>query len=330
MEMASARSEQLPKISVVLIAADRYSTLKLTMARLREQTIREAIEIVIVALKPGQIEVDPNDRAVFQSLRVVPCVGGELLANAAASGVRSATAPAVAMIEDHCYPEPGWAEALLARHHAGYTVIGAEIGNANPHSAVSWCSYLLTLGAWAPPAQAGEVSSVAAHNSSYRRDVLLALGDQLDGLMVSETLLQWRLRELGHRVFLEPRAKAAHVNPSRFRTFLYVRFCGARAFAGVWSRNWPWRRRAYFAAIAPLSETRRIARVIREAKGRNAPAPLARMMPLFLVAWLAASAGYVAGYLFGAGRALSFTARHYFERSKTLNASDIGRGLLSS
>lgn len=57
------------------------------------------------------------------------------------------------MIEDHCYPEPQWAEALLVRHGAGYAVVGAEIGNGNPHSAISWCSYLLSLGAWAPPAE---------------------------------------------------------------------------------------------------------------------------------------------------------------------------------
>ena len=233
------------------------------------------------------------------------------------------------MIEDHCYPAPEWAEALLARHRDGYAVVGAEIGNANPHSAISWCSYLLTLGAWAPPAQAGEVTSVAAHNSSYVRDILLGLGEDLDVLMVSETLLHWRLRELGHRIFLEPRAKAIHVNPSRLKTFLYVRFCGGRAFAGIWSGSWPWPRRAYFSAIAPLAEIKRITRVIREAKGRKTPIRMIRLVPLFLMAWLLASAGYVMGYLFGAGRSRSFASRLYFDRPQTLSASDSRRGLLS-
>jgi hypothetical protein len=299
------------------------------MSRLREQTIHESIEVVIVALSPERIEVDPADCAAFHSLRVVPHQGARLLADAATSGVCSATAPVVAMIEDHCYPAPEWAEALLARHRAGYAVVGAEIGNANPHSAISWCSYLLTLGAWAPPAQAGEVASVAAHNSSYMRDVLLGLGEDLGTLMISETLLHWRLRELGHRVFLEPGAKAVHVNPSRLKTFLYVRFFGARAFAGIWSRSWPRPRRAYFAAIAPLAEIKRIARVMREAKDRKTPIHMLRLGPLLATAWLLASAGYVVGYLFGAGRSLSFAWRLYFDRPRTLSAADTRRGLLS-
>src|SRR5208337_2332800 len=148
----------VPEISIVLIAADRYSNLKITMARLRDQTIHEAIEIVIVALSPEGIEVDAADRAAFHGIQVVAYRGAKLLAEAATTGVRSATAPFVAMIEDHCYPATEWAEALLARHRAGYAVVGAEIGNANPYSAISWCSYLLSLGAWAPPAQAGEVT----------------------------------------------------------------------------------------------------------------------------------------------------------------------------
>jgi hypothetical protein len=321
--------QPVPEISIVLIAADRYSSLKMTMARLRDQTIHEAIEVVIVALSPEGIEVDAADRAAFHSLQVVAYRGAKLLAEAATTGVRSASAPFVAMVEDHCYPAAEWAEALLARHRAGYAVVGAEIGNANPRSAISWCSYLLSLGAWAPPAQAGEVTSVAAHNSSYRRDVLLGLGDDLGRLMISETLLQWRLVELGHRIFLEPKAKAVHVNPSRLKTFFYVRFFGARAFAGIWSRSWPGARRAYFAAIAPLLEIKRIARVIREAKDRKTPIRMIRVVPLLLVAWLLASAGYVVGYLFGAGGSLSFAWRLYFDRSETLSASDSRRGLLS-
>lgn len=274
---SSARPPVSPEISVILVAVENYRSLGMTMARLRRQTIRRAIEIVVVALDSDRIEVDPEDCASFYSLRVVPCSGERLLANAVASGVRAASAPFVAMIEDHCYPEPGWAEALLERHRAGYAVVGAEIGNANPYSATSWCSYLLTLGAWAPPAEALEVSSVAAHNSSYRRDVLAALAAELETLMVSETLLQWRLRESGHRIFLEPKAKAVHVNPSRFGSFVYSRFCGARAFAGLWSQDWPWPRRARFAAIASLVEVKRIAGIIRAARRRQTPISTIRL-----------------------------------------------------
>ena len=37
-----------------------------------------------------------------------------LFGRAYAAGVRTATAPLVAFTEDHCYPEPEWAEAFSA------------------------------------------------------------------------------------------------------------------------------------------------------------------------------------------------------------------------
>jgi hypothetical protein len=328
--MQTAPIAPFPKISVILVAAGCYGALRKTMACLGEQTIHSSIEIVIVTLSAESFEVDANYRERFHSVRVEVCNGPEQLAAAAVTGVRQATAPFAAMIEDHCYPEPGWAEALLNRHCAGYDVVGAEIANANPWSAVSWCSYLLTLGAWAPPARAGEVSSVAAHNSSYRRDALLALGPELDELMLSETLLQWHIHERGGRIFLEPAAKAHHVNPSRLRTFLYVRFSGARLFAGIRGRAFHWPSRLFLAMIAPLSEIKRFAGVIGQARRCEMSPSILYLAPLFALGWFVATGGYIVGCLFGPGQSISFATRMYLDRKSTLSAADARRGLLSS
>ncbi|HSR08275.1 MAG TPA: hypothetical protein VLM42_14070, partial [Bryobacteraceae bacterium] len=115
----------------------------------------------------------------------------------------------------------------------------------------------------------------------------------------------------------------------RLTTFIYVRFFGARAFAGLWSRDWPWSRRLYFAAMAPLAEFKRIVGVIQEVQVRQTPVRRTRLIPLLLMAWLLASAGYTLSYLFGAGGSLSFASRLYFNRTRTLSASDVRRGLLS-
>jgi GT2 family glycosyltransferase len=319
-----------PEISVILITGDSYDTLRKTMARLREQTIRERIEIVVAALDADSVHPDAEDLAAFYSVKVVQCTSGNLLANAAATGVRQATAPVAAMIEDHCYPDPGWAEALLARHRQGYAAVGAEIRNANPESAVSWCSFLLTLGNWAPPAQAGEVATVASHNSSYLRSAVLDLGEDLDKLMASETVLNWRLRDAGHRLFLEPAAKAAHVNPSRLGTFAYVRFHSGRVFAATFSHGWPFLRRLRFAAVSPLAEIKRLAGIMSAAQRRNTPVSMLRLAPLFSLAWFLSSVGYIAGSLAGAGDSLPFASVLYFGRAKTLNTSDRKRNLVST
>jgi hypothetical protein len=43
--------------------------------------------------------------------------------------------------------------------------------------------YLAGYAPWIPPAERGESELVASHNSSYRREVLLAYGERLDGLL---------------------------------------------------------------------------------------------------------------------------------------------------
>ena len=43
-----------------------------------------------------------------------------------------AAAAFVAPAEDHCSPNPIWAEAMLHRHDEGYAVVGPAMRNANP------------------------------------------------------------------------------------------------------------------------------------------------------------------------------------------------------
>ena len=57
------------------------------------------------------------------------------------------------MIEDHSYPEPEWAEALLRAHAGPWTVVGPAVANANPDYTASWVNYVLSYGGFAPPAR---------------------------------------------------------------------------------------------------------------------------------------------------------------------------------
>ncbi len=46
-----------------------------------------------------------------------------------AAGIFAATAPNIAVIEDHCDVLPGWAPGILAAHAAGHSVVGGSIRN---------------------------------------------------------------------------------------------------------------------------------------------------------------------------------------------------------
>ena len=92
---------------------------------------------------------------------------------ARARGVRAARAPIVAFTEDHSFPQPGWAAALVAAFTGGVSVVGPMVENANPGSAVSWANFLLEYGEWMPPGRPHGHAHLPGHNSAYRRAVLL-------------------------------------------------------------------------------------------------------------------------------------------------------------
>lgn len=311
-----------PALSLVFVATEEDATVRSTLASLSAQTIRHSIELLIVAQDPTRVGIDEGTAREFHSTRVVACGSEALLGRALAIGVRQATAPIVALIEDHCAPEPAWAETLLARHAEGHAVVGSEIRNANPGSSLSWANFVLTHADWACPARAGIVDVVAGDNCSYRRDVLLAIGPELDELLGSGSVLQRQLRAAGETVFLEPKAKLVHITPSRLDSFVGSFFYSGRLYAALASRRWTLRSRWIMAAAAPLIMSRwvwdRVRRVRHVAPGTHTR----RIQLLMLLAVPVSSIGAMLGYLLGPGRSATYTSDIYFHRNRHLARPD--------
>ena len=93
--------------------------------------------------------------------------------------MREASAPIVVFTEDHCFPEPEWAAALLARHAEPWAAVGPVLRNANPETTVSWADLLIAYGPWLAPGVAGPKDHLPGHNSSYKTSVLREYGDRL-------------------------------------------------------------------------------------------------------------------------------------------------------
>ncbi len=312
-----------PAISVVFVTAQNDdATLRRMLERLAGQTVRHRMEVIIVAQEGVPVELGDPGCAGFWAVRLARCAQQALFGTALAIGVRQANAAFVALIEDHCTPDPGWAEALLARHAEGYAVVGSEISNANPDSSLSWSNFVLTHSRWAPPAVAGEVEAVAGDNCSYRCDALLEVGDELDALLESGSVLHRQLRDAGHRIFLEPRAKLVHVTPSRFTSYIGSFFHSGRLFAALWSRHWPWTRRAWHAAAAPLIALRWVADLLPAVRSQAVGQRVLPVRLLMLAAVPAISCGYLLGYLFGAGSSPRYTSDIYFRRATHIRAKD--------
>jgi glycosyltransferase involved in cell wall biosynthesis len=122
----------VPEMSVVIVTPHRYETIRKTIKHLRAQTARDRLEVIIVAPSADKLGLDEAELEDFLQFRVVEVGAIKSTGGALAAGVRQARAPLVAYAEEHSYPHPAWAEALIKAHCQPWAAVGAVIANANP------------------------------------------------------------------------------------------------------------------------------------------------------------------------------------------------------
>lgn len=312
-----------PVLSVILGAHGPFASVRHTVRHLRAQTISGHLELILLFAHDSDPAVPPGalDGFFSSTIRRIPAASSVAQANAA--GVRLATAPVVAFAEDHCFPEPGWAAALVDAHRGPYAAVGPEIAIANPGSVVAWCDFLIGYGPWMSPARAGEAPFLPGHNSSYKREVLLAYGGQLEHMLEAETVLHFDLVRQGRRLLVEPRARAAHLNFALWRVWLPMQFHGGRVFAASRAAAWPWWRKALYAGLSPLIPAVRLLRCARELLQPGRPRhQLPRLLPALATGLVCDGAGQAVGYLAGAGRSPLHVARYEHNRVRFILPED--------
>lgn len=290
----------LPVISVVVVGRAGFESLRPLLACLADQTIAGRMEVVAV-LPTLEGDPPPDCVAAFAALRRIAAGPIGNRGAAAAHGVRAATAPIVAFSENHCFPEAGWAEALVAAHDGAVVGVAPAILNANPESVLSWTSYTGGYVMFAEHKPAGEVAEMPLHNASYRREALLPLANELDDLLADERRLMRRLQAGGARFRFHPEARARHVNEATWRLVLGLSYFNGRRYGGRRGEAWSWPKRMGYAMAFPLLSLpllRESARQVAPLAGRPSLASPAFVGALWLQA-LAHALGEAVGYLNG-------------------------------
>lgn len=318
-------SDRAPELSVVLAARGDSGSIRPTLDSLCAQTAADRVELVLVVEAGRALVLDSQRLAPLRSHTRVEVEKIRSVAAANAAGVRAAAAPVVAFAEDHAFPEPGWAAALIDAHRGPWAAVGPVVINANPGSAVSWADFMLGYGPWGAPLESGPVDYLPGHNSSYKRSLLLELGPELERRLDAECVLHWELRRQGRRLYLDSRARTWHVNFSRLRPWLRASFLQGRAFAAERARSERWGslRRTAYAAGAPLIPAIRMRRALRDLRRmRSARVGLARVLPAAAAALAVSAAGEAFGYLGGPGGAPEAIARFEFRRDRHVRRAD--------
>lgn len=295
----SALETSVPWMSVILVT-DRYQTIGRVIARLRSQTVRDHLEIVIVAPSGQPEEWHQAALEGFAGIRLVE-VGSILpLATARAAGVRAASAPVVAIGETHAFPQPGWAEALIKAHAQPWAVVVPAFENANPEGALSWGAFLRDYGLWVDGLPAREIAVVPPYNTATKREVLLGLAGGLERMVSESEDLTTSLRAGGHRSYFEPAAKIDHANLSRPRSWLTQRFLCGRVHAAGRAERWSRLRLLLYACAAPLIPLVILSRLIGSVRltQQTRRLPTGAVLALVLGA-IASAAGEMVTYVAG-------------------------------
>lgn len=259
MEIAVSPLPSNAAISVALIVPNRRETVLRILECLRAQTARDRMEIVLFGPSMAVLETLREDLAAFGGYQLVAWDRMRNLAAARGEAFRIARTPLVVHAEDHCFPDPGWAEAFIGAFSPdarGVTpaAAGPLMVNANPRSLWSWAAFTLHFAHAAFPETRGTVDFLATHNTCFRKDAALALGASLDSGIEMEILLQNRLRAEGHTLFHEARAVTRHINVSRPFPLLKASFYGGWLFSTVRMREerWTLGRKLFQLAVSPL------------------------------------------------------------------------------
>lgn len=313
-----------PAMSVVIVTPDKYEVIRKTIRHLQAQTVSDRLEIIIVAPSRKELGLVQGDVAGFHSYTIIESRDIRVLSAAKAAAIPHTHATIIAFAEDHCFPEPQWAAAIISAHADGYAAVGPIMRNANAATSLSWAGLFLHYGCCLQPLLSGSCTNLPWHNTSYKRDILSAYGTDLVRMLLAEGILLDDLRGKGHAIHLEPAAITHHVNISRWSSWVRHAFWGGRLFAALRAdkKRWSAWRRILYVVGAPLIPMLRLYRAVQTIRVAGQGSRLPTVIPAIVAGLLPHAAGELFGYAFGLGNTAERYSYYETKRFLHVTAAD--------
>ncbi len=307
MKPKEERPSDEPVVSVVMLVDTSRENAQVVLDALERQTC-EAGVMEIVVLDMGEAGAEPLRMPERYRVKLLRRPGKEYWRVARARAAREAKGEIVAFLEDHCRPEPEWAEELVAAYGDGrWAAVGYVFKNGSRDSWWSRACLATDYGVFMHPREGGVAPFLSGNNVSYARWFLEELGEAFEKEVVVDYNVQQRLLASGHGMKVASRVVAAHCCYGSLvalcaANYEYVRILGA-ARAGA--AGWGVAMRVLRAVVAPvLVPPLRVWRLGREMVGR--PGGWRRYvsaLPVVYPVYVAAAMGEASGYVWGVGDA---------------------------
>ncbi len=290
-------------LSALIVVGPRRQRGQRAIDALVAQTRIDAMEIVVVDVAPAGTPPLVVPREVHSVYLSHPEL--QSFARARLEGLRRARAPIVAFIEDHCFAQPQWAEALIEAHRGPWIGVGYAFLSANPRHYVSRGCLVAEYGVYAHPIRSGCSPRLASNNVSYKRAAVMAM-DQGEWLAQAlDVNIQDALTRSGQPMFLEARALVAHQNYSNLGDLLDANFAHCRLLAANRAalQGWSVGRRFGLGVVVPLVvPPLRFLRMLASFRSRSHLWPqLLVTLPIVLSTLYWSAIGEAIGYVWGYG-----------------------------
>ena len=231
---------QSSTFSVLICTFNRHELLRRTLGALIEQTIEKPNEIIVVNAGDERADQVVGEFARRCGVRVhlTKTVNRGPAANRN-HGLHLCIGDIVAITDDDAEVSPDWV-TQMKRIHAGHPEAGAVggkiIGITSNENFVSQLFDTAYFPSWTEPTY---VTTLPTVNISYKRDVLEKLGPFDENLVMGEDVdYNWRVQQLGYRIFYHPAIQVRHHNPSSLFSFWRRYYTAGRYYHQV-RRKWP-------------------------------------------------------------------------------------------
>jgi hypothetical protein len=280
------------------------------------QTRRDQLEILILCPTP---EVG----AELTAGQVIVPTGSRDLHEARAWGAMHASADYVMLAEDHCLPDPDWADAMLERLDEGWDAIGPALRPGNRTTMWAEGSFLIGYGQWMDPIARGPIDVLCGWNVVIRTDLMRERGDRLPRDLILGAFLMRDFARDGRRFVLESRAKMRHFDPPGGLRELKLVYLVGLGFGAMRTTGWHRIARLLYPLAAPAIAALHWRRALRQ-YFRAGRACRLRGTSVFSSMLLAGA--WAGGESVGAAKGLAaVTSRLWVTEIKPVSAEDVAR-----
>ncbi len=292
-----------PALSVVIPAVNGWADINRCLTALESEREQLSLEVIVPERSGPSVRQHIAER--FPWVTVLPVTVSTSIPAMRAKGIRTATAPTVAVIEDHVIVQSGWACAIAAARTSTSRVVGGHLVNTATEKLVDWAAWLCEYHHLANPMPAGIVPGLHGNHTAYDRELLGAYQHVLDAEQW-EDALHGALQADGVALWSRPDIVAGHCKYYSVREYTSQRFLYSRAYAAMRGASMTAPRRLAYGVMTVLLPPVLLWRIVRQVRAsetnRQHLLPSLPLLVLFAASW---GVGEMVGAWFGDGGALA-------------------------